>query len=89
MLMHAVAMGEQADASRPVFVPAHGLGMSSCDMQPTGRLLAGWGEVYAPDLPRFGKSGKPSRSLTIPELADSLTEGLATKFIERGGGPGG
>lgn len=79
--MHAVAMGEPAEASRPVFVLVHGLGMSSCYMMPTARLLAGLGTVYAPDLPGFGKSGKPSRSLAIPELADSLAEWLGANRI--------
>lgn len=79
--MHAVAMGEQTDADRPVFVLVHGLGMSACYMMPAARLLAGSGTVYAPDLPGFGKSGKPSRSLTIPELADSLAEWLAANGI--------
>lgn len=80
--MHAVEMGEQANTGRPVFVLVHGLGMSSCYMMPTARLLSVAGKVYAPDLPGFGKSGKPPHILTISELADSLAEWLAANEIQ-------
>ncbi len=82
MLMYAVEMGEQTDTGPAVFVLVHGLGLSSCYMLPTARLLSVIGKVYAPDLPGFGRSGKPSRILTISELADSLAEWLAANEIQ-------
>jgi pimeloyl-ACP methyl ester carboxylesterase len=41
-------------------------------MIPTAERLSAFYRVYVPDLPGFGKSGKPSHILTIPELADAL-----------------
>jgi 2-hydroxy-6-oxonona-2,4-dienedioate hydrolase len=79
--MHAVEMGEQTHGSRPVFVLVHGLGMSNRYMMPTAELLSVLGKVYAPDLPGFGKSGKPSHIPTISELADSLAEWMAAVGI--------
>lgn len=80
--MHGVEIGEVADESRPVFVLVHGLGMSGCYMMPTARLLSVSAKVYAPDLPGFGRSGKPSGIPTISELADSLAEWMAANDIK-------
>ncbi len=74
--MHSVEMSAETDGGAPVFVLVHGLGMSSRYLMPTAQLLSAWGTVHAPDLPGFGRSGKPARLLTIPELADSLAEWL-------------
>ncbi len=79
--MHAVEMGGQTDGRRPVFVLVHGLGMSGRYLMPTGKLLSVLGKVYAPDLPGFGKSGKPSHIPAISELADSLAEWMAAVGI--------
>jgi 2-hydroxy-6-oxonona-2,4-dienedioate hydrolase len=59
----------------------HGLGMSSRYLMPTAKLLSVHGKVYAPDLPGFGKSGKPSHIPTISELADFLAEWMAAVGI--------
>ena len=72
--MHSIEIGGEPDDGAPVFVLVHGLGMSSRYLMPTAELLSAWGKVHAPDLPGFGRSGKPDRILTIPELADSLAE---------------
>lgn len=72
--IHSVEMGGETGASAPVFVLVHGLGMSSRYLMPTAEVLAGCGKVHAPDLPGFGKSGKPAGALTIPELAGALEE---------------
>jgi 2-hydroxy-6-oxonona-2,4-dienedioate hydrolase len=53
-------------------VLVHGLSVSSRYMVPVGRRLAPQRDLYAPDLPGFGLSEKPTRPLTIPELADAL-----------------
>src|SRR5258706_1300583 len=78
--MHALVGRRGNDGAPVVFV--HGLGVSSRYMIPTIRLLAADYAVYAPDLPGHGRSEKPLRARTIPELADALmwwmdAEGLA------------
>lgn len=70
--MHAEVLGPGKAGEAPVFVLVHGLGMSSVYMMPTARLLSRYGKVYVPDLPGFGRSGKPDHPLSIPELADAL-----------------
>ncbi len=65
-----VAEGAPQDA--PVVVLVHGLGMSGRTMEPLLRRLAPHARVYVPDLPGFGASGKPRRTLEVEELADAL-----------------
>ena len=80
--MYAVEMGRETSGRAPVFVLVHGLGMSNRYMMPTAELLTPWGKVHAPDLPGFGRSDKPARVLTIPELADSLAEWMAATELQ-------
>lgn len=73
--MHArVSPAEAAPFHGPPLVLVHGLVISSLYMVPTAERLAGEFPVYAPDLPGFGRSDKPARVLTVPELADSLRQ---------------
>lgn len=61
--------------ARPDLAPVvlvHGLSVSSRYMVPTAQRLAPYRQVFAPDLPGFGKSADPGRILGIPELADAL-----------------
>jgi 2-hydroxy-6-oxonona-2,4-dienedioate hydrolase len=60
-------------ATRSV-VLVHGLGVSTDYMRPTLVKLAGEFKVWAPELPGFGKSDRPSHVLDIRELADVLAE---------------
>lgn len=53
-------------------VLVHGLSVSSRYMLPTAFHLAPFFRVYLPDLPGFGKSEKPSHTLTLPELVEAL-----------------
>jgi pimeloyl-ACP methyl ester carboxylesterase len=53
-------------------VLVHGLVISSAYMVPTAVRLAGAFRVLAPDLPGFGHSYKPRRTLDVPEHADAL-----------------
>lgn len=55
-------------------VLVHGLSVSSGYMVPTAVRLAPYYHVYVPDLPGFGKSGKPPHILTVSELADALAD---------------
>jgi pimeloyl-ACP methyl ester carboxylesterase len=67
--MHALVGG---DESAPAIVLVHGLSVSHRYMAPLARKLAGDFHVFAPDLPGFGKSESPTRTLGIPQLARSL-----------------
>ena len=59
------------DEEFPV-VLVHGLGVSSRYMIPTAVHLAPHRQVYAPDLPGFGRSQGRGHALNIEELADAL-----------------
>lgn len=67
----------------PPVVLVHGLVISSLYMVPTARRLAPFYRVFAPDLPGFGKSGKPARVLSVPELADALVAWLDAAGLGR------
>jgi pimeloyl-ACP methyl ester carboxylesterase len=64
-------------------VLVHGLVVSSRYMLPLAEVLARWFDVYAPDLPGFGRSEKPPRAFDVPELADALARWLDTQRIAR------
>ncbi len=70
--LHALASVDPVPAGRAPVVLVHGLGVSSRYMRPLARHLATDFRVHAPDLPGFGRSDKPRRVLSIPELADRL-----------------
>lgn len=70
--MHALASVDPVPAGRPPVVLVHGLVVSSRYMVPTALRLAPHFRVHAPDLPGFGRSGKPEHVLDVPELADAL-----------------
>jgi pimeloyl-ACP methyl ester carboxylesterase len=70
------------DDRLPVIL-VHGLGMSSRYMIPLARHLAPHFRVYAPDLPGFGFSEKPCRTLTVRELADALATWMHAIGVER------
>lgn len=80
--IHARVASDSRSAEIPV-VLVHGLGMSSRYMAPLGRHLAADFLVFAPDLPGFGLSEKPSHSLTVAELADALSEFLDAAGLTR------
>lgn len=70
--IHARCSIKAAPSSAPTIVLLHGLGMSHRYMMPTLRALAPYARTFAPDLPGFGLSDKPSQALDIKELANSL-----------------
>lgn len=53
-------------------VLVHGLCVSSRYFVPTAAALAPHFDVYAPDLPGWGRSERPARSLSPADLAESL-----------------
>jgi 2-hydroxy-6-oxonona-2,4-dienedioate hydrolase len=69
--IHARISAGPTSGALPV-VLVHGYGMSSSYMVPIARRIAAEFPVYAPDLPGHGRSEKPERTLTVPELAEAL-----------------
>ncbi|MEV4456576.1 alpha/beta fold hydrolase [Microbispora sp. NPDC049633] len=59
-------------------VLVHGLAVSHRYMMPLAVRLAARHPVRVVDLPGFGLSGKPARTLDLPEMADRLAEWLET-----------
>ncbi len=76
MPLHALVSRAAAADAHPV-VLVHGLGISSRHMLPTAERLDDEFRVLVPDLPGYGRSGKPSPSLTLAGLADALELWLA------------
>jgi pimeloyl-ACP methyl ester carboxylesterase len=64
-------------------VHVHGFGISGSYLMPTARLLADTARQVVPDLPGYGRSQRPPRPLTIPQLADALVLILDAMRIER------
>ena len=64
-------------AGAAAFVLVHGFAISGRSLLPTARRLAPHFPTYVPDLPGFGRSPKPDRALTVPELADTLAAWMA------------
>ena len=79
--MHYRVSTRPVPAERPPVVLVHGYGMSSRYMVPLAEALACDFQVYAPDLPGFGRSDGPKRVLDIPELADALAAWMTSLGI--------
>ena len=67
-------VGVNNGGSKPALVLVPGLVVTSRNVAPTARLLQEAFSVYALDLPGFGKSDKPARVLSVPQLATALLE---------------
>lgn len=80
--VHAKVNSWSAPA-RPAVILVHGLVVSSSSMLPTLRYLATDCRVYAPDLPGYGRSYRPGRSLNLTELADALAEWMEALNLSR------
>src|ERR671934_2635743 len=74
------AWQHSARAANVVLV--HGLVISSRYMVPTAKRLAPLCNVYAPDLPGYGRSAKPARILSLAELADALARWMSAAGLE-------
>ncbi|GAC1302708.1 MAG: alpha/beta hydrolase [Ktedonobacteraceae bacterium] len=70
--MYARVSAEPSIQTSAAIVMVHGLVVSGRYMLPTAEQLAAHCRVYVPDLPGYGKSGKPKHVLTIIELSDAL-----------------
>ncbi|HEY7034383.1 MAG TPA: alpha/beta hydrolase [Thermomicrobiales bacterium] len=74
------------DAAPPGATPLvhiHGFAISGSYLVPTAAQLAVHYPTYVPDLPGYGRSHKPGRTLTIPELADALADFLDAVGVEK------
>ncbi|HEV2855844.1 MAG TPA: alpha/beta hydrolase [Thermoanaerobaculia bacterium] len=69
--IHARVSARPTSGVLPV-VLIHGYGMSGRYMLPIARRIAAEYPAYVPDLPGHGRSGKPERTLSVPELAEAL-----------------
>ncbi len=81
--MHARVIADRAPSYSPSIVLVHGLGVSSRYMMPTAERLSNHARVFAPDLPGFGRSRRPRRALSIPELADALAAWMKANELEQ------
>lgn len=81
--LHFVVSRDPAPSERPPVVLVHGFGMSSRYMLPLAEELAPDFQVFAPDLPGFGRSDRPRRVLDIHELADALAAWMAALDLPR------
>src|SRR5919109_4238865 len=79
--MHARVSTSPARYHAPPVVLVHGIGITSRYWVPTSVLLAPWFRNYAPDLPGFGLSDKPRRTLAVPQLADSLAAWMRARKL--------
>jgi pimeloyl-ACP methyl ester carboxylesterase len=77
-----VAIEAAPDGSTPL-VHVHGFGISGKYLEPTSRLLASDYPTYVPGLPGYGRSLKPKKTLTIPELADAMASYLDEMGVEK------
>lgn len=66
----------------PPIVLVHGLGVATPYLLPVARELADTEQVYAPDLPGFGRSRHTERILDVAGLADALIETLRSIGID-------
>lgn len=70
-------------ADRIPIVLVHGLVISSAFLRDAARLLGADHPTYAPDLPGYGRSAKPSQTYGIHEQAEVLGEWMDTIGLGR------
>ena len=68
--------------SGPVMVHIHGFGLSGRYLTPTAELLRDEFHTYVPDLPGFGRSGRPAIPPDVPEMARAAAAFLDDREIE-------
>jgi 2-hydroxy-6-oxonona-2,4-dienedioate hydrolase len=80
--IHYRTSKEVIPKGRPRIVLVHGLIVSSRYMVPILKRLARHYRIYAPDLPGFGKSEKPSRVLDVAGLSNALSKWMDAVGLE-------
>ena len=81
--LYARASAHPPRSGASVVVLVHGMVISSRYMVPTAVRLAPLCNVYAIDLPGYGKSYKPAQILSLPALAAALDEWMHCADIPR------
>ncbi|MDP8911312.1 MAG: alpha/beta hydrolase [Actinomycetota bacterium] len=81
--IHARLWRQPAGSHAATVVLVHGLVVSSRYMVPAGEELSSRCDVYAPDLPGFGRSDKPDQTLDVPQLADALARWMTVAGVGR------
>jgi pimeloyl-ACP methyl ester carboxylesterase len=77
------AAKDAAPAGTTPIVHVHGFGISGKYLVPTAERLAAYYPTFVPDLPGYGRSLKPKRTLSIPELGDAVVAFLDAVGVER------
>lgn len=67
----------------PTMMHLHGFGLSGRYLLPTAELLRDEFRTLVPDLPGFGRSGKPRQPLDVPQLAHAAVRFLDRMGVER------
>jgi 2-hydroxy-6-oxonona-2,4-dienedioate hydrolase len=81
--VHAKVSTPAPQADRPPLVLVHGLALSHAYMMPTAERLGGEFRVHVPDLPGFGESAHPEKTLDVPGLADALAAWMGAIGVPR------
>src|SRR5215217_150543 len=81
-LFSRIAVGAAPAGSMPL-IHVHGFGISGSYLLPTARLLAPDYPSYVPDLPGYGRSHKPKKTLSIPELGHAMASYMDEMGIEK------
>lgn len=71
------------DETKPPIVLIHGAGLSGRYMVPLARRLKANFQVYVPDLPGFGWSGKQRPAVTVQQQAESLERWMDAMGLKR------
>jgi pimeloyl-ACP methyl ester carboxylesterase len=71
----------EAPPGKPVMTHLHGFGLSGRYLLPTAERLKDDFHTYVPDLPGFGRSGKPRHRLDVPGLARAAAHFLDDRGI--------
>ncbi|AMB58286.1 alpha/beta fold hydrolase [Microterricola viridarii] len=66
----------------PVMLHLHGFGLSGRYLLPTAERLMDDFHTFVPDLPGFGRSGKPAKALDVPDLAHAAARFLDDRGVE-------
>ncbi len=66
----------------PVMLHLHGFGLSGRYLLPTAERLMNDFRTFVPDLPGYGRSGKPAKALDVPGLAHTALRFLDDRGVE-------
>ncbi|MET0976280.1 MAG: alpha/beta hydrolase [Leifsonia sp.] len=70
-------------ADARVMMHLHGFGLSGRYLLPTAERLGDEFHTFVPDLPGFGRSGKPADPLDVPDLAHAAARFLDDRGVEK------